>query len=86
MSATRSWIGAAAFALVALASPAGVAAQAQVSGVERVMAFADVHGAFDELQGLLREAGVTDAADRWAAGYAHDVSLGDLLFRGAEWR
>jgi hypothetical protein len=52
-------------------------------GVERVVAFADVHGADAELRTLLREAGVTDAADRWAAGNAHVVSLGDLLDRGA---
>lgn len=52
-------------------------------GVERVVAFADVHGADTELRTLLRESGVTDAADRWAAGNAHVVSLGDLLDRGA---
>ena len=52
-------------------------------GVERVIAFADVHGADAELRALLRESGVIDDADRWAAGNAHVVSLGDLLDRGA---
>jgi ribosomal protein L29 len=61
-------------------------AQAEWHGVERVVAFADVHGAHDELVRLLREAGVLDTQDRWAAGRAHVVSLGDLLDRGADSR
>jgi hypothetical protein len=61
-------------------------AQAQWSGVERVVAFADVHGAYTELLTLLRESGVIDAQDRWAAGRTHVVSLGDLLDRGADSR
>jgi len=52
-------------------------------GVERVIAFADVHGADAELRTLLRESGVVNAADHWAAGNAHVVSLGDLLDRGS---
>lgn len=50
--------------------------------VERVVAFADVHGAYDELTQLLRSVGVIDADLRWSAGAAHVVSLGDLLDRG----
>ena len=78
------------FASAALAAvavgPRVARAQAQVvewEGVERVIAFADVHGADAELRTLLRESGVVDAQDRWAAGGAHVVSLGDLLDRGA---
>jgi hypothetical protein len=67
-----------------LAAPAD--ATVQWRGVERVMVFADVHGAYTELHGLLRESGVIDAQDRWAAGRAHVVSLGDLLDRGADSR
>ena len=52
-------------------------------GVERVIAFADVHGANAELRTLLHDSGVIDAAGHWAAGNAHVVSLGDLLDRGA---
>ena len=62
------------------------AAKAEWHGVERVVAFADVHGAHAELVGLLREAGVIDARDRWTGGRAHVVSLGDLLDRGADSR
>jgi hypothetical protein len=61
-------------------------AQVQWSGVDRVIAFADVHGAYTELNALLRDAGVLDAEDRWAAGKSHVVSLGDLLDRGADSR
>ena len=59
-------------------------AQVQWSGVERVVAFADVHGAYAELITLLRETGIVDAQDHWAAGRTHVVSLGDLLDRGAD--
>ena len=62
------------------------AAQAEWRGVGRVIAFADVHGAYDEMVTLLREAGVLGAQDRWAGGRAHVVSLGDLLDRGADSR
>jgi hypothetical protein len=56
------------------------------SGVERVVAFADVHGAYTELTALLQSVGVVDASLRWSAGAAHVVSLGDLLDRGADSR
>ena len=61
-------------------------AQVQHSGIERVVAFADVHGANSELLTLLRETGIVDGQDRWAAGKTHVVSLGDLLDRGDDSR
>lgn len=70
--------------------PAGAAsaqdARTEWSGVDRVIAFADVHGAYAELVALLRESGVMDGEDRWTAGKAQVVSLGDLLDRGADSR
>jgi hypothetical protein len=48
----------------------------------RVVAFADVHGAYDELVELLRATGVVDAGLRWSGGDRHVVSLGDVLDRG----
>ena len=56
------------------------------TGAERVVAVADVHGAYDELAALLRSTGVVDAQLRWAGGRTHLVSLGDLLDRGADSR
>jgi Calcineurin-like phosphoesterase len=56
------------------------------AGVERVVAFADVHGAYEEMTTLLRSGGVVDAGLRWSGGKTHVVSLGDLLDRGADSR
>ncbi len=72
--------------LVRPAPAVAQAAQVQWSGVERLVAFADVHGAYAELITLLRETGIVDAQDRWTAGRTHVVSLGDLLDRGADSR
>lgn len=51
-------------------------------GVERIVAFGDVHGAYDELVALLRAVGVLDGEDRWRGGRTHLVSTGDLMHRG----
>jgi ribosomal protein L29 len=75
----------AAWALV-VTSASAQPAPAEAHGIERVVAFADVHGAYDELVRLLRESGVLDDRDRWVAARAHVVSLGDLLDRGADSR
>src|ERR1044071_6775839 len=69
--------------LRALVSIPSAAAEAdRWSKVERVIAFGDVHGAYDDLIQLLRAAGVVDAELHWAAGTAHVVSTGDLIDRG----
>lgn len=87
-SSWRSLVCACVVALsCAMALPAAADdARYQWQGVERVVAFADVHGAYAELTQLLREAGITDAQGRWIAGRTHVVSLGDLLDRGADSR
>ncbi|MCX7053445.1 MAG: metallophosphatase, partial [Proteobacteria bacterium] len=65
--ALASLLGLAAITGVARPVPAvAQAAQVQWSGVDRVVAFADVHGAYTELITLLRETGIVDAQDRWA--------------------
>ncbi len=48
----------------------------------RVVAFGDVHGAYDDWVALLRETGVIDARLDWSGGTTHLVSLGDLIDRG----
>ncbi len=66
-----------------LAAPATPAESGyRFEGVGRIVAFADVHGAYDELVTLLRETQVIDEALRWRGGSTHLVSLGDLLDRG----
>ncbi len=75
-------------ALILPMAPAASGAQPQVEwkGVERVVAFADVHGAYSELTALLQSQGVVDGDLRWSAGKTHLVSLGDLLDRGDDSR
>ncbi len=48
----------------------------------RVVAFGDVHGAFDDWTALLKELGVVDGQLNWSGGNTHLVSLGDLIDRG----
>ena len=80
-----AWV-ACAIAGAGTASAATQASPAVWTGVERVVAFADVHGAHAELTALLQSVGVVDAELRWAGGKTHLVSLGDLLDRGADSR
>ena len=56
------------------------------TGVERVIAFADVHGAYDDLVKLLKAVGVVDGDLHWSGGRTHLVSTGDLLDRGKDSR
>jgi hypothetical protein len=80
-------IGLAAFLAVPGLSPAAdVPAQSTWQGVDKVVAFADVHGSYADLVSLLQAAQVIDDKLRWSAGRTHAVSLGDLLDRGAESR
>ncbi|WP_340559602.1 metallophosphoesterase [Streptomyces sp. GSL17-111] len=44
----------------------------------------DVHGYLDELRAALREAGLVDAEDRWAAGNTRLWFLGDFTDRGPD--
>ena len=48
----------------------------------RVVAFGDVHGAWEDWTTLLQEVGVVDAQLNWSGGKTHLVSLGDLIDRG----
>lgn len=52
------------------------------TGVERVVAVGDIHGAYDEFVALLRGTGLVDEELGWSGGRTHLVSTGDLLDRG----
>jgi hypothetical protein len=52
----------------------------------RVVAVADVHGAYEEFVALLERVGLTDANRRWAGGTATFVQTGDVVDRGARTR
>ncbi len=78
-------------ALVALVSwpSVGHAQAAEVprwTTTERIVAFGDVHGAYDELVALLQTTGLVGEDMKWAGGTTVAVSLGDLLDRGPESR
>ncbi len=68
--------------LLLLAAGAAPADDWRYTSSGRVVAFADVHGAYEELVALLRQTGVIDAALQWTGGTTHLVSTGDLLDRG----
>ena len=54
--------------------------------IPRIVAFGDVHGAYDQLVTALKAAAVIDDALDWSGADTHLVSLGDLLDRGADSR
>jgi len=58
------------------------ASRYDVDAPGRVVAFGDVHGAYEDWTALLRELGVVDGNLDWAGGNTHLVSLGDLIDRG----
>lgn len=65
---------------------AGADSGYRFTDVRRVVAVADVHGAYQELLAVLRETAIIDESLRWKAGSTHLVSLGDLLDRGPDSR
>jgi len=62
------------------------AAQYRWSGVDRVVALSDPHGAYDALLATLEHAGIIDADGDWVGGETHLVVTGDLLDRGSDSR
>ena len=82
---SRRWllVIAAVLAQTATLSHAG---QWQWSGVERVVAVGDIHGAYDEFVLILTRSGLVDADLHWSGGKAHLVSVGDIVDRGARSR
>ncbi|MGI9329478.1 MAG: metallophosphoesterase [Gammaproteobacteria bacterium] len=63
-----------------------VSAQAPEAAAGRVVAIADIHGAFNAFQSLLRQAEIMDAQAQWAGGNTQLVIVGDVLDRGADSR
>lgn len=56
------------------------------SGVDRIVAVGDVHGAYDALVATLQASNVIDDNLAWSGGKTHFVSTGDLLDRGPDSR
>lgn len=53
---------------------------------QRIVAVADIHGAYDAFVAILQRAEIIDAARNWRAGKSTFVQLGDILDRGAKGR
>ena len=56
------------------------------SGVDRIVAVSDVHGAFGAMVATLTKAGVLDQELGWNGGETHLVITGDILDRGPDSR
>jgi hypothetical protein len=53
---------------------------------DRIVAFSDVHGAYDAMVETLQSAKVIDASLSWSGGKTHLVLVGDILDRGPDSR
>lgn len=53
---------------------------------DRIVAVGDVHGSYEGLVTILREAALIDGANHWTGGNTLLVQVGDLLDRGADVR
>jgi hypothetical protein len=84
-SSRRRWLGAAALALLA-ATRAAAAEDDAIGKVERVVAVGDVHGDYEQLVTVLRDALLVDADLAWSGGRAHLVQTGDRIDRGPDSR
>ncbi|MCZ6585426.1 MAG: metallophosphoesterase [Gammaproteobacteria bacterium] len=73
-------------ATVLCGNDAWSAAEWRFSGADRVVAVADIHGAYDAFVRILRRSGVIDGEVRWAGGTTHLVIVGDVLDRGPDSR
>jgi len=70
---------------VLLVTPISTAAEDRLLDIKtdaKIVAFGDVHGAFEELASLLKETGMIDNNLNWSGGNSHLVSMGDLIDRG----
>jgi len=65
-------------------APLSAASACQLTGIDRVVAVGDVHGAYDRFVEILRAASLVDDRLRWIGGRAHLVQLGDIVDRGPD--
>ena len=72
--------------LIALQCNTLLANEWQFTGVDRVIAVSDVHGAYDTMVSTFVTAGIIDDDLAWMGGATHLVITGDLLDRGPDSR
>jgi hypothetical protein len=68
--------------ILTLAASTAQAGSWRVDGAERVVAIADVHGAYTAMVETLQRADVIDNELAWSGGATHLVIVGDILDRG----
>lgn len=68
--------------LLSTISVSAAAADHTWSGVDRVVAFGDIHGDYEKYVFLLKSAGLVDDRLKWSGGKTHYVQLGDVTDRG----
>ncbi len=56
----------------------------EFEGVDSIFVVGDVHGQYDTLKAVFRNAGLIDEGERWTGGRSHLVLLGDLFDRGGD--
>ncbi|HEV8131962.1 MAG TPA: metallophosphoesterase [Acidobacteriota bacterium] len=56
------------------------------SGISRIVAIGDVHGAYDSFVELLQKTGLIDKRLNWTGGETHLVQTGDVVDRGPDSR
>jgi hypothetical protein len=61
-------------------------AEWQFTGVDRVVAVADIHGAHDAFLRILTRSGLINSQQRWVGSTTHLVVVGDVLDRGPDSR
>ncbi len=52
------------------------------TGVKKIVAVGDVHGAHDNFVKILKEFGIVDENLRWSGGKTHLVQMGDIMDKG----
>ena len=72
--------------LILLPTGTGLASEWEFTGVDRVVAVSDIHGAYDTMVTTFVAAGVIDETLAWVGGATHLVITGDLLDRGPDSR
>ena len=56
------------------------------TGVEKIIAVGDIHGAYDNFLKILKGVGLIDGALHWSGGKSHLVQTGDIMDRGPDAR
>jgi hypothetical protein len=68
--------------LLCLAAALAAEIPCEWSGVDRIVAVGDIHGAYESLVQIMRGTGVIDEMNHWIGGRTHFVQNGDIMDRG----